>query len=296
MSIEQKSDNTRVQQRPYIPPRQMSDDEYRDYTVRQYRDQSDTITDADVVEYYRNKQNFYNTNAFGYGLQGNQTNYDPTTPEGQAAIDSNFDYAKESAMTMLSGVGEAGLSSSIINRALRSPFKRVGKSGYLGKVSDLKARRLGSGSESEVVNNNFFTVGKVTTIPKEEMVLRNAVPEAVPSQYIGYMRDGAGKRPTYIQQRMRIVKEDKFPKYLEKLDKAMQKHGFKPASEATDGSRIYTNGEYVIDDIKAENIGIDWRGNPKLIDFARLPVDEWLDLGYSFKRGGKLIKRKYNIH
>lgn len=39
-------------------------------------------------------QNFYNNNFFGYGIAGRQTNYDPRTPQGQAAIQANFNYAK----------------------------------------------------------------------------------------------------------------------------------------------------------------------------------------------------------
>ena len=40
------------------------------------------IYDTDKAEYYRNLQNFYNNNFFGYGVFGRQTRYDYTTPEG----------------------------------------------------------------------------------------------------------------------------------------------------------------------------------------------------------------------
>lgn len=45
-------------------------------------------------------QNFYNNNFWGYGVGGRQTNYDPRTPQGQAAIQSNFDMLKEMYRTL----------------------------------------------------------------------------------------------------------------------------------------------------------------------------------------------------
>ena len=39
---------------------------------------------------------------------------------------------------------------------------------------------------------------QITSIPVEEMALRNSIPNAVPNKYIGYVTDGGTKLPTYI--------------------------------------------------------------------------------------------------
>ena len=75
------------------------------------------IYDADKAKYYQNMQNFYNNNFWGYGVGGRQTNYDPRTPQGQAAIQANFDYAKSNvqnfATTLLTTRAGEGAAQAI---------------------------------------------------------------------------------------------------------------------------------------------------------------------------------------
>lgn len=286
-------DNTRVVIREYILPKQMTDQDYLRYMGKEYRKQSkeETVTDADRAEYYRNKQNFYNTNAFGYGMQGNQTNFDPTTPEGQAAIDAAYNYAKGNAMETL-GMGTTGGSigkAVSAAKAARSPFKRGVE--YLGDVSQYVDREIGRGAQSIVIDNTPGTVAKFSSIPPEEMALMNKLPAVAKSKHIGYVTDEWGELPVYVQKRMKIVSEEDFPRYLEMLDKPMRKAGFKPV-QGLDG-KSYTNRRIVIDDINPGNVAVDRLGRPRLIDFSRVPYREWLE--FAFKSGGKLSKRKYKI-
>ena len=62
-------------------------------------------------------QNFYNNNFWGYGVSGRQTNYDPRTPQDQAAIQSNFDYTKGNiqnfAETLLTAGATKGLGQAV---------------------------------------------------------------------------------------------------------------------------------------------------------------------------------------
>ena len=55
-------------------------------------------------------QNFYNNNFQGYGVGGRQTNYDPRTPQGQAAIQANFDYAKGNVQNFVEILLTAGIA------------------------------------------------------------------------------------------------------------------------------------------------------------------------------------------
>ena len=45
---------------------------------------------------------------------------------------------------------------------------------------------IGGGAEAVVINNTPTTVGKITSIPVEEMTARNSIPNTIKSKYIGY--------------------------------------------------------------------------------------------------------------
>lgn len=115
------------------------------------------IYDTEKAKYYRNLQNFYNNNFFGYGVFGRQTRHDPTTSEGQAAIQSNFNYAKSNAETFLSnvaGVGTAGAAGQLgkgaaktYTRVVKGVFKEPTDNGALGSLRQYSKNPIGGGAE-----------------------------------------------------------------------------------------------------------------------------------------------------
>ena len=128
----------------------------------------------------------------------------------------------------------------------------------------------------------------MTSIPVEEMAARNQIPNTVPSKYIGYVKDRGTKLPTYVQRKLRILTEQTFPKYANKLDKAMERSGFRRVNDPNVQYRAYTNGQVVVDDVAPGNVGLDWLRRPKMIDFNMQTVPEWIDMGFHLKKGGKL--------
>lgn len=300
-----RQDNTRVviqnQMATQLTPEQKQALEQRKLQEITERNKS-FIYDADRAKYYQNMQNFYNNNFFGYGMFGHQTNLDPTNPEGQQAIQSNFDYAKSNVQNLAENVAFTGLASAASNtitkgsklysKIFKGPFRTPSKRGSLGTMSQYtKNGTLGSGAEAVVINNTPLTVGKMTTIPQSEMVARNAIPNTVQSKYIGFVKDKGVKLPTYIQNKVRTLTEDTFPRYINKLDNAMSKSGFRRVTDPNVQYRAYTNGQVVVDDVAPGNVGLDWLGRPKMIDFNLQSVSDWVSQGFTLKDGGKLISK-----
>ena len=256
----EQNDNTRVaepiiEKRIKLTPEQLQMIQYRKLQEAAKRNQA-YISDG----YYKNLQNFYNNNVFGYGLQGTSTNFNPNTPEGQQAISSTFNYAKGNALDFLTdtfGVGmSSGIGNTIYSKFTKGVFRSPSRKGALGTMQQYAKNSIGQGAEAVVVDNTPTTVGKITSIPVEEMTARNAIPNTVPSKYIGYVKDKRIKLPTYIQNKVKVLTEETFPKYIDKLDKAMEKSGFKRVSDPNVQYRAYTNGQVVIDDIAPGNVGL----------------------------------------
>lgn len=268
------------------------------------------IYDTNKANYYNNLQNFYNYNAFGYGLQGNQTRFDPSTPEGQQSISNSFDYSKNNAMDFMSNISGAGVgsvmskvgqyASKIYSNLTKGVFKIPSSNGALGTLKQYSKKPIGGGAESVVIDNTPTTVGKMSSIPVEEMMAKNKIPNVVPSRYIGYVKSNKVKLPTYIQRKVKTITDETFPKYLKMLDRSMQKHGFRIVNDPQVQYRAYTNGRVVIDDIAPDNIGLtsgnswldkilpDFLKKPQIIDMNYQTVPEWLELGFVLKNGGKL--------
>ena len=256
------------------------------------------IYDADKAKYYKNLQNFYNYNVFGYGLQGNPTRFDPSTQEGQQAISSTFDYTKGNALDFLtnaSGVGVSSVISKAGNKAAqvyskltKGVFKSPSSNGALGTLKQYAKNPIGGGAEAVVINNTPTTVGKITSIPVEEMAARNSIPNTIKSKYIGYVKDRKTKLPTYIQQKVKVLTEETFPKYVDKLDKAMERSGFTRVNDPNVQYRAYTDGTIVIDDVSPGNVGLTLFRQPKMIDFNLQPVSEWVAQGFRLRDGGKI--------
>lgn len=286
-------DNTRVRT-PIIVPQQTREERI----YGKVKNRQEYIQDADKVKYYTNLQNFYNQNAFGYGLQGRPTRFNPSTPEGQQAISATFNYAKGNAVDFLTNVSGAGLSSGIskignkaaqaYSKITRGVFKSPSKNGALGTLKQYSKNPIGGGAEAVVIKNTPTTVGKITSIPVEEMAARNAIPNTVKSKYIGYVKDRKIKLPTYIQKKVKVLTEETFPKYVDKLDKAMERSGFTRVNDPNIQYRAYTNGQVVIDDVSPGNVGLTFFRQPKMIDFNLQSIPEWIAQGFKLYKGGKL--------
>lgn len=275
------------------------------------------IYDKDKIDYYTNMQNFYNQNVFGNGLQGTQTRYNPYTSQGQQAIQAAFDQSRSNAVDFLAntagiGVGQAagkvGLKTTqLYNRLTRGVFRTPARNGSLGTLAQYAKNPIGGGAEAVVIENTPTTVGKMTSIPVEEMALRNSVPNAVPNKYIGYVTDGSTKLPTYIQTKLKILTDETFPQYIQRLDRAMKKSGFRKVEDPALYGRAYTNGKVVVDDVAPGNVGItsgypwldkilpDFMKKPKIVDMIYQSADDWKALGYSLKKGGKISLKINNL-
>ena len=240
------------------------------------------IYDADKAKYYQNMQNFYNNNFFGYGVFGKQTHYDPSKEEDQKKIQSNFNYAKDNVKNIGTSLITVGPASSF-KGILPSVSRRV----TVGKLSALTPYKIGQGSEAIVIRNSPTTVGKITQVGSGEMLKRNTIPNSLPLKFVGYVRDGSKRFPTFIQKRVKVLSEKTFPKYVGKLDKAMQKSGFRKVNDPNVQYRAYTNGTVVVDDVSPGNVGLTFFKKPKLLDFNLQTVPSWTSQGFTLKNGGK---------
>lgn len=240
------------------------------------------IYDTNKAKYYQNMQNFYNNNFFGYGVFGNQTHYDPSKEEDQKKIQSNFNYAKDNVKNIGTSLITVGPTSSF-KGILPSVSRRV----TVGKLSALTPYKIGQGSEAIVIRNSPTTVGKITQVGSGEMLKRNTIPNSLPLKFVGYVRDGSKRFPTFIQKRVKVLSEKTFPKYVSKLDKAMQKSGFRKVNDPNVQYRAYTNGTVVVDDVSPGNVGLTFFKKPKLLDFNLQTVPSWTSQGFTLKNGGK---------
>ena len=302
---EEKQDNARIEKPIIVEKVKITPEQIRKRLEQYIKDNPDRIYSATKARYYQNLQNFYNHNAFGFGINGNQTNYDYTTPGGQSKIQATYDYSKNNAQDFLTNVAMVGAApvfntvGKVYTKALGSPFVKTG--GNLGRLNTYTANGiLGEGAEAIVIKNTPTTVAKISAIPVNEITARNAVPNVVKSKYIGFVKDGKIKLPTYIQDKVKVLTEETFPKYANKLDKAMERSGFRRVNDPNVQYRAYTNGQVVVDDIAPSNVGLtsgnsyldiilpNFLKKPQIIDMAYQTVSEWTSQGFTLKRGGKL--------
>lgn len=271
MPVEQ-ADNTRVVQPPRLQPIVLSPEQaeqlQRQRMQQAMQQNQAQLWDADKIKKYQNMQNFYNNNFWGYGVGGRQTNYDPRTPQGQAAIQANFDYAKSNvqnfATTLLTtGAGE-GVGQAI--KWATTPTK------------------IGQGAEAVVSSAPLSTrVTKVTTIPRSEMHMRNTVPGALKSRYVGT----SNGLTTYTQPKVRILSKEQLAKAGKALESMMRRGGWRKVTHPNLQGAGYTNGKLVATDIGPGNVGRDWLGRLRLTDFSLETMPQFR-LAMQ-KRGGKLI-------
>lgn len=309
MSNEVKQDNTRVN-KPFKPQKFKLTQKQKDNIRKQQMSKrtQPQLYDKDKADYYKNMQNIVNSSFFGAGFNSGQYRNNPMTEQGQRAIESSFNYTKTNVADLLSNVagigvqGAARKAAKVYSQFTKSPFKKTG--GDLGKMNKYtKNGIIGEGAEAVVVKDTPTTVAKFTDIPVSEMTQRDAVANTIKHNYIGYVTKGKTKFPTYVQQKVKVLTEKTFPKYVKKLDKSMKKNGFKRVEDPNVYGRAYTNGKIVIDDIAEGNVGLtsgnpwldkilpDWMKSPKIIDMAYQTVPEWRAMGYKLQKGGKVVPK-----
>lgn len=244
---EEKADNTRVVRPQIIPPQPPT--ARRPRPVIQAPQNQAQLWDADKVRHYQNMQNFYNNNFWGNGVSGRQTNYDPRTPQGQAAIQANFNYAKNNVSNFVETLLTAGATEGL-GQAVRWATTPV---------------EIGSGAEAIVQSAPLSTrVIKTTTIPRTEMHIRNTVPGAARATYIS-TSNGLTK---YTQPKVRIFTTEQLNRARGAIDRLMNKNGWRKVTHPNLNGAGYTNGKWVVSDLGPGNVGRDWLGRIRFPDFS----------------------------
>lgn len=238
----ERNDNTRVNKpKPMKPPLKRTQNPIPTNQAQ--------LWDADKVKKYRDAQDFYNYNAWGYGISGVQTNYDPHTVQGQQAIQSNFDYAKSNVQNF----GETLITTGAAEGA-----------GALFRWATTPTK-IGEGAEAIVSSAPASTrVTKVTTIPRSEMHVRNTVPGAAKAKHVG----SSNGLHTYTQQKVKILSPEQLQRASGQLDKLMKKAGWRKVTHPNLQGAGYTNGRYVVSDLGPGNVGKNWLGSLRLTDFS----------------------------
>lgn len=167
--------------------------------------------------------------------------------------------------------------------ATLSTFSPTNPSYIIGQLQDLLKYKIGEGAEALVIDNSPTQVAKITSYPSGVYAGRDKIPHSVPLKFAGYVRNGKQRLSTFTQKKLKVINEDTFDKYIKQLDKAMSKSGFRIIHDPLVSYRAYTNGKIVVDDVAPGNIGLNWRGKPKMFDFAYQSVPEWIDLGYTLE-------------
>lgn len=252
----EKSDNTRVVKSPIaissFEEQQKIDERKRQKALRSNPDQ---LWGTNQLRYFENLQNFYNNNIWFNGLSY-QTNIDPHTVEGQVAIQSNFDYAKQNAQNFAEQLAVAGIGEGI-GQTVRWATTPV---------------ETGRGAEAVVRSAPVSTrVTKVTTIPRKEMHLRNQVPGALKADYVST----SNGMTTYTQNKVKILSADQLKKVTKSIEKLMKGKGWERVIHPNLEGLGFTNGQYVVSDIGVGNVGRDILGRPRLVDFVIETVPEF---------------------
>ncbi len=266
------ADNTRVVRPTFVEPVVLSPqarEQLQQRRIQELAQQNQAqLWDADKIKRYENMQNFYNNNFWGYGVFGRQTNYNPRTPQGQAAIQANFDYAKSNVQNFATTLATTGMAEG---------------AGQAIKWATTPTK-IGQGAEAIVTSAPASTrVTKVTTIPRTEMHIRNTVPGAVKSRYVG-TSNGLN---TYTQPKVRILSKEQLARASKALDNLMSKKGWRKITHPNLQGAGYTNGNWVVTDLGPGNVGRNWLGQLRLPDFS---IESMPAFRMAMqKRGGKLI-------
>lgn len=222
------------------------------------------IFDTSKANAAQRQQAFINDNYFGNGTFGYQTQIDPTTQEGQKAIQAQYNYSKDNMIDFVTSLGLEGLLE-----------------GFSYIITPIK---IGSGAEAEVFSRPFSrNVTKISTKSRKETELLNSVPLMERSQFV----DANDGLLTFKQRKLKTLSAKEEAKALQELDKNMLKRGWHRLTHPNLYGPAYTNGKYVISDIIG-NIGKTRTGKYKMFDASLETPLEWF-LAME-RNGGKILK------
>lgn len=280
--VEMYPDNTRVNTQEYFQLIILTNEQLRKIKVKKLQEDNKQahIYDADKARFYQNLQDRINTSLFG---QSSPTYYDYSTNEGQQAIQAASNQAASNAMDLIMNT-----VGGIASRPILGILPRGAR--ISGRIETLLPFKIGGGAEAEVFDNGLQVL-KVGSVSTKEMAKRNTIPNTVKSKYVGRVKTPYSKLSAYTQDKVKVLTDETFSKHVDKLDKAMQKYGFRVVNDPNVQYRAYTNGSIVIDDISPGNVGLDWLRRPKMIDFNIQTVPQWIEQGFTLKKGGKLYGR-----
>lgn len=114
----------------------------------------------------------------------------------------------------LAGVGIGGAFKGILP-----------KKGVVESLESYLPFKIGQGSESIVVRNTPTTVGKITQCTRN--LLKRTIPNSAKTDIVGEVEYNGQRLPMLVQEKLKTITEKQFPKYAEKLDKLMERAGYK---------------------------------------------------------------------
>lgn len=261
---EERPDNTRVQLpiplQDRVPQKEIG-------PRREQQQPQSQLFDANKSKYYENLQDFYNYNAWGYGISGRQTRHNPRTTKGQERIQSDFNYAKRNVQDFAETLVTTGVAEGL---------------GALFKLATTPVE-IGRGAEAIVKSAPASTkVTKVTTIPRSEMHVRNTVHGAAKAKHVS----SSNGLHTYTQQKLKILSPEQFQKASKQLENMMAKAGWRKVEHPNLQGIGFTNGRYVISDL-ADNVGTTPLGRLRFADFA---IEEVPQFKAAMQRQGGVLK------
>lgn len=141
----------------------------------------------------------------------------------------------------------------------------------------LYSYKIGEGSEMGVFDNGDFTVLKIPHFNEiSAFYIKNTVPYFSPLKLIGFVNISQILLPVFAQEKLRILDENSFHKYINKLDQMMFKKGFRILNNPFIQYRAYTKGEIIIDDISPDNLGLDSLGRIRIVDCSVINKSDWI--------------------
>lgn len=169
--------------------------------------------------------------------------------------------------------------SSEANSALVSMLMSINHAKCCGRnnLDLLHSYKIGEGSEMGVFDNGDFTVLKISHFNDiSAFYIKNTIPYFSPLKLVGFANVSQILLPVFIQEKLRILNEDSFYKYIDKLDQLMIEKGFTVLNNPFVQYRAYTNGKIIIDDISPDNLGLDSLGRIRIIDCNIINKSEWI--------------------
>ena len=96
------------------------------------------------------------------------------------------------------------------------------------------------------------------------MHIRNTVPGALKSTHVG----SSNGLHTYTQSKVKILSKEQLVKATGQVEKLMSKSSWRKITHPNLQGLGFTNGRYVVSDLGPGNVGRDWLGRLRLVDFS----------------------------